>query len=242
MKRLDGKVAVVTGSSSGIGAGIAGGFAAEGATVVLAARRADRLQTIAEQITNRGGVAIPVPTDLTSETQVDQLFSTTVERCGRLDILVNNAGAEVRAPIEELAVEDWDRVMAVNLRAAFLCTRHAMRIMKRQGGGRIINIGSIAAQRVRPDNVAYNVSKFGLDGLTQATALEGRSHGVVCSILHPGNTRSEMMTDSHPDAAEPMMEVEVLVQVAVLMATLPAKVNMFQAIVLPVGMPYLGRG
>ncbi len=134
MKRLDGKVAVVTGSSSGIGAGIAGGFATEGAAVVLAARRADRLQTIAEQITNRGGVAIPVPTDLTSETQVDQLFSTTVERCGRLDILVNNAGAEVRAPIEELAVEDWDRVMAVNLRAAFLCTRHAMRIMKRQGG------------------------------------------------------------------------------------------------------------
>jgi NAD(P)-dependent dehydrogenase (short-subunit alcohol dehydrogenase family) len=242
MKRLEGKIALVTGSSSGIGAGIADGFAEEGATVVLAARRADRLQAIAEQIRNKGGAAIPVPTDLTSEAQVDKLFQTTVEHCNRLDILINNAGAEVRAPIDELAVEDWDRVLAVNLRAAFLCTRQAMRIMKGQRGGRIINIGSISAQRVRPDNAAYNASKFGLDGLTHATALEGRSHGVVCSILHPGNTRSEMTIGPNPNAAEPMMEVEELVHVAVLMAALPPNVNFFQAIVLPASMPYLGRG
>jgi NAD(P)-dependent dehydrogenase (short-subunit alcohol dehydrogenase family) len=242
MNRLEGKVAVVTGSSSGIGAGIARGFAMEGAGVVLAARRADRLETVTRQITDAGGIAIPIPTDLASESQIDRLFEAALERFGRLDILVNNAGAEVRAPIEELTVEDWDRVLAVNLRAAFLCTRHAMRIMKTQRGGRIINIGSISAQRVRPNNAAYNASKFGIDGLTHATALEGRSHGVACSVLHPGNTRSEMTMGSHPDLAEPMMEIEELVQVAVLMASLPAKINMFQAIVLPVGMPYLGRG
>jgi NAD(P)-dependent dehydrogenase (short-subunit alcohol dehydrogenase family) len=242
MRRLDDRVALVTGSSSGIGAGIARGFAIEGATVVLAARRADRLQALANEISRNNGLAIPIPTDLTCESQVDRLFATTTERCGRIDILVNNAGAEVRAPIEELAVRDWDRVLAVNLRAAFLCTRQVMRIMKKQGGGRIINIGSISAQRVRPDNAAYNASKFGLDGLTHATALEGRSHGIVCSILHPGNTRSEMTMSPHPDTEEPMMEVEQLVEVAVLMAALPANVNMFQAIVLPVGMPYLGRG
>jgi NAD(P)-dependent dehydrogenase (short-subunit alcohol dehydrogenase family) len=243
MRRLGGKVALVTGSSSGIGAGIAQGLAAEGARVILVARRADRLRTLADQIIAAGGAAVPFPTDLSSESQVELLFATTMERCGRLDILVNNAGTEVRAPIEDLAVEDWDRVLAVNLRAPFLCTRHAMRIMKAQGGGRIINIGSISAQRVRPNNVAYNASKFGIDGLTHATALEGRAHGIACSVLHPGNTRSEMTKSPHsPDTREPMMEVDELVQVAVLMASLPPYVNMFQAIVLPVGMPYLGRG
>jgi len=242
MKRLDGKVALVTGSSSGIGAGIARGFAAEGARVILVARRAERLQALADQIAHEHGTAVPLPADLTSASQVDRLFAAAVERCGRLDILVNNAGTEVRAPIEDLAVEDWDRVLAVNLRAAFLCTRHAIRIMKPQGGGRIINIGSISAQRVRPDNAAYNASKFGLDGLTHATALEGRPHGIVCSILHPGNTKSEMTMGPHPDTQEPMMDVDDLVQVVVVMATLPATVNMFHTIVLPAGMPYLGRG
>ena len=115
--------------------------------------------------------------------------------------------------------------------------------MKRQGGGRIINIGSISAQRVRPSNAPYNASKFGIDGLTQSAALEGRPHGISCSVLHPGNTRSELTVNpGRPPSEEPMMEVEELAQAALLMATLPPHVNMLHAIVLPVGMPYLGRG
>jgi len=243
MGKLDGKVALVTGSSSGIGRGIARALAAEGATVVLAARRADRLQATADEIVAAGGAALAVPTDVSSEAAVERLFATSLERFGRLDILVNNAGTAALGPLDELSVEDWDRVLAVNLRGPFLCTRQAVRIMKRQGGGRIINIGSISAQRVRPNNGPYNASKFGIDGLTHSTALEGRPYGISCGALHPGNTRSELNQDSSLSISqEPRMEVEELAQAALLMATLPPHVNMFQAIVMPVEQVYVGRG
>jgi NAD(P)-dependent dehydrogenase (short-subunit alcohol dehydrogenase family) len=238
MGKLDGRVTLVTGSSSGIGRAIARGLAAEGATVVLAARRAERLQELADEITAAGGSALAVPTDVTSESAVEQLFATIMERLGRLDLLVNNAGTSAPRPIDELPVEDWDRVIGVNLRAPFLCTRQALRIMKQQHGGRIINIGSISAQRVRPNNSAYNASKFGIDGLTHSTALEGRPHGITCGSLHPGNTVSELNRHSE----EPMMAADELAQAAVLMATMPPHVNVFQAIVLPLEQVYVGRG
>src|SRR5262249_56444740 len=109
---------------------------------------------------------------------------------------VNNAGAFDGGPLDEISVEAWDRVLRVNLRAPFLCTREALRIMKRQGGGRIINIGSISAQRVRPDSAAYSASKHGLWGLTQVTALEGRPHNISCGCLHPGNVLVERRPQS----------------------------------------------
>src|SRR4029078_7663509 len=137
-----------------------------------------------------------------------------------LDILVNNAGAFDGGPIDELAVELWDKVLAINLRAPFLCTREAMRIMKRQHSGRIINIGSISAQRVRPHSAPYSASKHGLWGLTQVTALEGREHGITCRCLHPGNGRNgRRATRGLPQDQEPMMTAEELAEVAVLMAT-----------------------
>jgi NAD(P)-dependent dehydrogenase (short-subunit alcohol dehydrogenase family) len=241
MGKLDGKVALVTGSSSGIGQGIARGLAAEGAAVVLAARRPERLDETAREIVAAGGTALAVPTDVTSEQEVERLFATTVERFGRLDILVNNAGITEGGPLDELSAEAWDRVMAVNLRGPFLCTREAMRIMKRQQGGRIINVGSISAQRVRPSSAPYSASKHGIWGLTQVTALEGRPHGISCGALHPGNTRAEhWMNPNRPQ--EPLMEVDELAQAAVLMATLPPHVNMLEAIVMPVEQLYVGRG
>jgi NAD(P)-dependent dehydrogenase (short-subunit alcohol dehydrogenase family) len=239
MGRLDGKVALVTGASSGIGEAIARGLGAEGATVALVARRADRLDQVAAAIGAAGGAALPIPADVTVEAEVERVFGMLVDRGGRLDLLVNNAGTAIRGPIDELPIEDWD----INLRAPFLCTRQALRIMKRQGGGRIINIGSISAQRVRPNNAPYNASKFGIDGLTHSTALEGRPYGVSCCILHPGNTKSELTLDPRrPPSDEPMMEADELAQAAVLMAALPPGVNMFQAIVLPVTQAYVGRG
>ena len=133
--------------------------------------------------------------------------------------------------------------MAVNLRGPFLCTRAAFRIMKEQGGGRIINIGSISAQRVRPNSAPYSTSKFGITGLTHATALDGRDYGIVCSCLHPGNTLVERREESDaPTDDEPMMTVDELAQAAATMATLPLHVNMLEAIVLPVGQLYVGRG
>ena len=147
MGKLDGKVAIVTGGSRGIGKAIARGLAAEGAKVVIAARGADALNRTAQELANQGATVVAHATDITDEAQVGALFARTLELFQRLDILVNNAGAFDGGLIDELSVEAWDKVMATNLRGPFLCTRAAMRIMKPQGSGRILNIGSISAQR-----------------------------------------------------------------------------------------------
>jgi NAD(P)-dependent dehydrogenase (short-subunit alcohol dehydrogenase family) len=242
MGKLDGKVALVTGGNQGLGKGIARGLAGEGAALALAARKADSLEQAAGELRSLGGEVLAVPTDVTDEAQVEALFARIVERFGRLDLLVNNAGAFNGGPLDKLSAADWDHVIAVNLRGPFLCTRAAMRIMKPQGVGRIINIGSISAQRVRPNSAPYSASKFGIVGLTHVTALEGRDHGITCGCLHPGNTRVERRATERPEDAEPMVSTDEMAEVAVLMATLPPHVEMLEAIVLPHRQMYVGRG
>jgi NAD(P)-dependent dehydrogenase (short-subunit alcohol dehydrogenase family) len=178
MGKLDGKVGIVTGGGSGIGKGIARGLAAEGATIVVAGRRIEALNQTVEEILALGQKGAAIRTDVTDEAQVSALFAGIIERFQRIDILVNNAGAVDGGPLDELSVETWDKVIATNLRGPFLCTRSAMRLMKPQGGGRIINIGSISAQRPRFNSAPYATSKFGIWGLTITTALEGRAHGI----------------------------------------------------------------
>jgi NAD(P)-dependent dehydrogenase (short-subunit alcohol dehydrogenase family) len=243
MGKLTGKVALVTGGNKGIGKGIALGLVREGARVTITARGSEALQRTADELSAQGAEVLALPADVTDEQQVQDVFTKAMERFGRLDVLVNNAGAFEGGPLDQLTAATWDHVLAVNLRGPFLCTREAMRIMKRQGGGRIINIGSISAQRVRPHSAPYSASKHGLWGLTQVTALEGREFGISCSCLHPGNTQVERRLGSEKkEDEEPMMTVAELVETAVLMATLPGHVNMLEAIVLPVGQQYIGRG
>lgn len=242
MGKLDGKVALVTGANLGIGRGIARGLAREGAALVIAARGEARLQAAADELRTLGAQVLAVPTDVTDEKQIESLFQATMDRFGRLDLLVNNAGAFDGGPLEELSTKAWDKVIAINLRAPFLCTRAAMRIMKPQGEGRIINVGSISAQRVRPHSAPYSASKHGLWGLTQVSALEGREHGITCCCLHPGNVLVERRHTDRTEDAEPMMSIEEIAEVAVLMATLPPHVEMLEAIVLPRDQLYVGRG
>ncbi|HQR31892.1 MAG TPA: SDR family oxidoreductase [Blastocatellia bacterium] len=242
MDKLNGKVALITGASQGIGQGIADAFAAEGASLILSSRNAELLDQNAETLSEAGANVLVVPADVTDEAQVRELFRRTMERFERLDILVNNAGIFDGGPLDELSVETWDRVMATNLRGPFLCTREAMRIMKEQRGGRIINVGSISAQRVRPNSAAYSTSKHGIWGLTQVTALEGRDFGITCGCLHPGNVDVETLAESRRQNGEPVMAADDIAQAAVAMAALPPHVNMLEAIVLPIGQPYLGRG
>ena len=240
MGQLEGKVALVTGANRGIGKGIALAFVREGASVVLAARDQALLQQAAAEI---GGTTLAVPTDVTEEVQVKRLFTRIQERFGRLEILVNNAGAFDGGPIEQLTLDAWEKVMAVNLRGPFLCTRGAFGMMKRQGGGRIINIASIAARRVRPHTAAYSTSKHGLWGLTQVTMLEGREHGIVCSCLYPGNTRVDRMEDrAESQYQEPMMTVQEQAEAVVFMASQPPHVNVLEAVVMPARQAFIGRG
>ncbi|MBS1808736.1 MAG: SDR family oxidoreductase [Acidobacteria bacterium] len=242
MGKLAGKIALITGASRGIGKGIAEGFAREGAALVLVARDLDRLRQIEEEQTAARRNVVVVQADVTDEAQVQEAFQHTMRMFGRLDILVNNAGVFDGGPLDELTLEAWEKVMAVNLRGPFLCTREAMRIMKPQQGGRIINIGSISAQRVRPNSAAYSTSKHGIWGLTQVTQLEGRPYGISCCCLHPGNVEVETLADAQRRNNEPRMRPEELAEAAITMAALPAHVAMLEAIVMPVAQPYIGRG
>ena len=242
MGKLDGKVALITGGSMGIGRGIARAFADEGCRLALTARTASALEEAAAEMVSRGAEVVCQPADVADPDQMDIVFKLILDRFGRLDILVNNAGAFDGGPIDELSLDKWDRVIATNLRGPFICTQAAMRIMKRQKCGRIINIGSISAQRVRPNSAPYSASKFGLWGLTQVTALDGREHGITCGCLHPGNTMIERRQVENDLRGEPMMKVEHVVEVARVMATLPPDVAMLEAIVLPRDQEYIGRG
>jgi len=243
MAKLADKVAIVTGGGTGIGKGIAQAFAGEGCTVVIASRNEARLRAAAESLRRTGAEIAAIPTDVTVEPQVKALFARTMDRFGRLDILVNSSGAFDGGPIDEIPLEAWENVIGANLTGPFLCIREAFPIMKAAGGGRIINIGSISAQRTREQMAPYTASKFGIWGLTQAAALEGRPHGIAVSCLHPGNTAVERRTVGGREAdQEPMIATEEIARVALLMATLPPEANMLEAIVLPVTQLYIGRG
>ena len=243
MGQLQDKVAIVTGGGSGIGKGIARAFAEEGCAVVLAGRTASRLEAAAEELRQAGAEIVALPTDVSDEAQVVALFGRTMDRFGRLDLLVNSAGAFDGGPIEELSREAWNRVIGACLTGPFLCIREAFKIMKPAGGGRIINIGSISAQRSRVNSAPYTSSKFGVWGLTQSAALEGRPYGISVGCLHPGNTAVERRVESGKASDdEPMIATADMARVALLMATLPPEANMLEAIVLPVEQLYIGRG
>ena len=243
MGKLSGKVAIVTGASRGIGRGIARALAKEGATLVVNSRSGDALQASADEMRGYGVEVLEHAGDCADETVVEGMFAALQERFGKLDLLVNNAGTFEGGPLDELSIADWDRVMNTNLRAPFLCTRLAMRMMKQKKSGRIINIGSISAHRVRPHSAPYSTSKHGILGLTQVTALEGREYGITCGCLQPGNILTERRDASDSDVdQEPMISVDELAEVALLMATLPENVEMLEAIVLPRNQLYVGRG
>lgn len=243
MTRLSGKIAIVTGANQGIGKGIARALAAQGAKLALCARNSRKLSAAATELQAGGAEVFAQPVDVTDETAVDRFFDGVLQRFGRVDILVNNAGAFDGGRIDQMPLAAWNNVVGACLTGAFLCSRRAFAVMKEQGGGRILNIGSISAQRPREGSAAYAAAKFGVWGLTQATALDGRPFGIACSCLHPGNVLVERRTDSGNDAdAEPMMSIETIAEVALTMLTLPAHVNMLESIVLPVEQAYLGRG
>ena len=243
MGQLEGKISIITGGGTGIGLGIARAFVKEGAKVVLAARNLPRLEEAANELQGLGGTVEVVPTDVTQEAEVQSLFSKTMDTFGRLDIQVNNSGAFDGGPIDEITLETWNKVIGVNLTGVFLCTREAMRIMKAQKGGRIINIGSISSRMPRMNSAPYTSSKHAVIGLTKSTALEGRPYGISAGALHPGNVEVEWRAKSTTSMdQESMMTPDDIAVAALAMAVLPPYVNMLDTTVLPVEQLYVGRG
>jgi 3-oxoacyl-[acyl-carrier protein] reductase len=199
MGRLTGKVAVVTGSSSGIGKAIALRFGTEGAKVVVTARRLALCEQAVEQITAKGGEAWAIQTDVADEQQVERLIAETVKHYGRLDVLVNNAGIIAGGRrLAETSTKDFDAVMNVNLRGTFFCCRAGFTQMKQQGGGTIINMSSVAGVQAWAGTGTYSASKHGVMALTKSLADEGRPHHIKVTAICPGGVADELV-DASPE-------------------------------------------
>jgi NAD(P)-dependent dehydrogenase (short-subunit alcohol dehydrogenase family) len=240
-------IAVVTGAGSGIGRAVARTLLEAGWSVVAAGRRAAPLE---ETVAGRDGIA--VPTDVSDPDAVDALFAAARERHGRVDLLFNNAGIGVTAPIQELSVEDWRRVVDTNLTGAFLCARAAFRTMAAQDprGGRIVNNGSISAHVPRPHSVAYTATKHAVTGLTRSLSLDGRELGIACGQIDVGNAATDMtermragiLQANGTTAPEPTMDVAHVADAVLYMASLPLDANVQFMTVMATTMPYIGRG
>lgn len=242
MSILEGRVAVVTGASSGIGKACALEFVRKGAKVVLAARRAERLSGLVAAIEAGGGAALAVTTDVTDEAAVAHLFAQAVERFGTVDVLINNAGIAENVPVAETTLEHWHKVIDTNLTSAFLCAKHAWPLFLKGGHGRIVNIGSISAKVPRSECPSYTASKFGLSGLTHALALDGRDHNIAVSIFHPGIVATEIMPGSVKLPENFAATPEEIAEVIVHMCDMPDHLNFYEALVVQNKLPFLGRG
>ena len=197
---LAGRLALVTGASRGIGAATAAAVAAAGAHVVLAARDGQALDSVAGRIRDAGGQATPVPADVSDEAAVEHLFAQ-VTAIGQVDALVCAAGVLTAAPFAATTSAVWDETLVVNLTGTFLCCRAAFTAMVPAGEGRIITIGSLSgvyATEKFPGLAAYNVSKYGVIGLTEAIAVEGKEHGISAVCLSPGAVDTEMLRRANP--------------------------------------------
>jgi len=213
MKKLDGKVAVVTGAASGIGRSIAQTLAAEGAVVAIADLQAKAADAAAQEIVARGGQALGVPMDVTAEDQVDRGIDAVAEKFGSVDILVSNAGVQIVNPIEQYVFSDWKKMLAIHLDGAFLTTRAALRHMYRgDRGGIVIYTGSVHSHEASPLKSAYVTAKHGLLGLARVLAKEGAKHNVRSHVVCPGFVRTPLVEKQIPEQAKELgiSETEVI--------------------------------
>lgn len=238
MARLDGEVAVVTGASSGIGRETARALAGEGAALVLAARRRERLDDLVGELEAGGAEALAVPGDLREEAAVEALREASEERFGRVDILVNNAGVGAYGPVESFTVEDYDRMMDSNVRTSFLCTQAFLPGMRQRGHGQICFLASVAGLRGLPDETIYCASKFAQVGFAQALDHEVREEGVRVSVVAPGGVHTEFAIGAGRTPGDPslerMMDPAEVAEALVFALTRPAGSRAFLVGVRPV--------
>lgn len=196
---LEGKVAIVTGASRGLGESMATALAGAGASVVLAARGAEQLATVADKIRALGASALSVPTDITDAAAVDELVETASREFGRIDVLVNNSGIIASTALLDQEPAEWDRIMATNVRGTYLATRAVGRHMIAQGAGKIVNIASNFAFKGVPHHAAYCASKAAVVSFTRTMAVEWARHNIQVNALAPGYFATELNADLRAD-------------------------------------------
>ena len=246
------KISIVTGAGSGVGRAAALALLSAGWHVVLAGRRLETLQAVAEA-SGAGARAMPVVADVSDPRSVQALFDQVVQAHGRVDLLFNNAGISAPGvPLEDLTVEQWRSVVDVNLSGMFYCIQAAFRVMKAQTprGGRIINNGSISATTPRPNSIAYSATKHAVSGLTKTASLDGRKYDIAVGQIDIGNAATEMaapmargvLQANGEIAVEPLMDVAIVGRSIVYMASLPLEANVMFHTVMATKMPFAGRG
>jgi NADP-dependent 3-hydroxy acid dehydrogenase YdfG len=200
---IEGKVVVITGASSGLGEASARLLAAERASVVLGARRTDRIQTLAGEINASGGKALAVTTDVTDRAQVKRLVDAAVQVYGRIDVIINNAGLMPQAPLERLKIDEWDRMIDVNLKGVLYGIAAALPYMQQQKSGHVINVSSVAGHKVGPGFAVYAATKHAVRALSEGLRQEVKPYNIRTTVISPGAVATELpngVTD--PAAAE----------------------------------------
>ena len=196
---LKNRVALITGASRGIGRGISLMLADSGVHVILTARSMDKLQKVKEEITSRGGNATVIPTDIAKEQDIKTLFKIIKDKFGRLDIVINNAGIGIWGKLVDFSIEDFDKIMNINVRGTYLCCQQAMKMMITQKNGYIINISSVVGFKGYPNQSAYTASKHAIMGLTKSLAVEAQEHNIRISAILPGGVETDLSVKARPD-------------------------------------------
>ena len=200
---IQGKVVVITGASSGNGEAAARLLSAEGASVVLGARRAERIQSLAKDLTGRGGKALAVATDVTRYEQVKRLVDTAVHSYGRIDVMLNNAGLMPHSPLERLKIDDWNRTIDVNLKGVLYGIAAALPYMKQQKSGHFINVSSVAGHKVRPGSAVYAATKTAVLVISEGLRQEVKPYNIRTTVISPGALATELANSiTEPDIAE----------------------------------------
>jgi len=195
-------IAVITGASSGIGEATAIACAQAGAAVALAARRGERIEQLAAQITGDGGRALALETDVSDEQQAGEFVARAHDQLGRLDVLVNNAGMMLLGPIAGAPTEEWRQMIGVNVYGVLYCTHAALPLMAAQGGGHIVNVSSVAGRVARQGSGVYNLTKFGVGAFSESLRQEGVALGVRVTLIEPGAVATELAGHNRPEVLE----------------------------------------
>jgi NADP-dependent 3-hydroxy acid dehydrogenase YdfG len=191
-QNIQGKVVVITGASSGLGEATARLLGAQGAKIVLGARRIDRLQALVDELVRQGGEALAIATDVTDRTQVQRLVDGAVESFGRIDVMINNAGLMPHSPLARLKVDDWDRMIDVNLKGVLYGIAAALPVMHRQNGGHFINVSSVAGHKVGVNGAVYSATKYAVRALSEGLRQEVKDWNIRTTIVSPGAVATEL--------------------------------------------------
>jgi NADP-dependent 3-hydroxy acid dehydrogenase YdfG len=243
---LDGKMAAVTGASSGIGEATAVMLAAEGCAVALGARREDRIEEVAKRIESDGGRALALPVDVSDESSARAFVEGANERLGGLDILVNNAGVMLLGPVEGADTEHWRRMVDVNVLGLLYCTHAALPIMREAGGGHIVNLSSVAGRSANMGSAVYNFTKFGVGGFSEALRQEGLHSNIRVTIVEPGFVDTELQGHNELPAVQEAIEgmrerigevlkADDIARAIVYAVSQPAYVNINEVLIRPTG-------